>query len=151
MAKVLRTPTQKNICDWLSLKISTKFFDGKFPFLTFQYPEFYNDGMVLSCNIFCQGFSVIVEKLQHKRYNNIFFIKKLAHIKRDVIIPFEIIFESVNLIQMSKQKIIIIMLGNNLVLMKKVHFKTQSKKLYITRNEGFQFTVFDKKCTQENV
>ena len=43
------------------------------------------------------------------------------------------------------------MLENNLVLMKKVHFKTQSKKLYITRNEGFQFTVFDKKCTQENV
>ena len=29
--------------------------------------------------------------------------------------------------------------------------KTQSKKLYITRNEGFQFAVFDKSCTQKNI
>ena len=27
------------------------------------YPKFHSDGMVLSCNMFCQGFSVIVEKL----------------------------------------------------------------------------------------
>ena len=29
--------------------------------------------------------------------------------------------------------------------------KTQSKKLYIRRNERFYFTVFDKNCTEENV
>ena len=38
---------------------------------------------------------------------------------------------------------------NNYVLIKKVHIKTQSKKLYFTRNEGFQFIVFDKNCTQK--
>ena len=43
------------------------------------------------------------------------------------------------------------MMENDKVLIKKVHIKRQSKKLYITRNEGFQFTVFDKNCTQENV
>ena len=42
------------------------------------------------------------------------------------------------------------MMENNYVLIKKVHIKTQSKKLYFTRNEGFQFIVFDKNCTQEN-
>ena len=37
------------------------------------------------------------------------------------------------------------------VNIEKVHIKTQSKKLYITRDEGFRFTAFDKTCTQENV
>ena len=47
---------------------------------------------------------------------------------------FEIIVESVNLIQMPKEKIIITMVENN-----EKNIKTQSKKFYITRN-----------CTQEN-
>ena len=41
--------------------------------------------MVLSCNMFCQGFSVVVEKLQYKSAN-IFIMKKLAHIKCGVIV-----------------------------------------------------------------
>ena len=32
-------------------------------FLTFKYPKFCNEGTVFSCNMFCQGFFVIVEKL----------------------------------------------------------------------------------------
>ena len=40
----------------------------------------------------------------------------------------EIIVESVNLTQMSKQKIIITMMENNYFFLKKVHIKTQSKK-----------------------
>ena len=38
-------------------------FRRKFSFLTFYYSKFYNDGMVLSCNMFYQGFSDIAEKL----------------------------------------------------------------------------------------
>ena len=34
---------------------------------------------------------------------------------------------------------------------KSTHIEIQSNNPYITRNEGFQFTVFDKNCTQENV
>ena len=43
------------------------------------------------------------------------------------------------------------MMENNQILVKKVHIKIQIKKLYITRNKGFQFTVFDKNYPQENV
>ena len=51
------------ICERLPLKNQHRIFRRKVSFLTFQYPKFYNDGMVLSCNMFCQGFFVIVEKL----------------------------------------------------------------------------------------
>ena len=40
--------------------------------------------MVLSCNMFCQGFSVIVKSCIISSYDNTFIIKKLAQIKWDV-------------------------------------------------------------------
>ena len=42
------------------------------------------------------------------------------------------------------------MMENDKVLIKKKYISKDSKKFYITRNEGFQFTVFDKNCTQDN-
>ena len=41
--------------------------------------------------------------------------------------------------------------GEQLGFVRNAHIKTQSKKLYITRKEGYQFTAFDKTCTQEIV
>ena len=60
-----------------------------------------------------------------------------------------------NLIQISKLKIVI-MMENNYFLMKKVHFKTQSKNkdvLLIFRllQETKNSNLSDKICTQENV
>ena len=43
------------------------------------------------------------------------------------------------------------MMENDKVLIKKKYISKDSKKFYITRNEGFQFTVFDKNWAQENV
>ena len=56
---------------------------------------------------------------------------------------------------MSKQKIIITMMENNQVFIKKEHIKTQSKKdvlviLILQETKNFNL-LFGKICTQENV
>ena len=68
----------------------------------------------------------------------------------------EIIVESVNLIQISKYKVIITMMENNYFFIKKVHIKTQTKKkdvlvIFILLQETKNSNLFDKDCTQENV
>ena len=64
----------------------------------------------------------------------------------------EIIVESVNLIDTDVKVINYYHHdGEQLGFVRNAHIKTHSKKLYITRKEGYQFTAFDKTCTQEIV
>ena len=68
--------------------------------------------MVLSCNMFYRCF----EKLLHKNYNNIQIYHKEVSTNQVRLYHYflvKIIVKSVNLTQMSKQKIFITMMANN--------------------------------------
>ena len=111
IAKLLRTPHLKNICERLLLKMSTcvtnlprreatpRFY---YPFKPFSILNFTYKGMVLLCNMFCKGFSALFFSLKHY----IFIIKKLFYNTHQVryyhFIIVEAIAESMNVMQMSK-------------------------------------------------
>ena len=96
--------------------------------------------MFFSCNMFTK---VIVGKLLHKSYN-IFIIKKLLHIKWDVIIPpsFRLLLK-VWIWNKCQNRLenrnYITMMENNYALTKKVHMKTQTKA-FILQNLWLQET-----------